>query len=70
MIKIIDYSEKSIAIIGNTYELKDKLKSLNARFNRHLKIDGKFVWGWIASTKQKKQIEKVINDHLKTQQQV
>lgn len=42
-IKIVDYSEKSIAIIGNTKPLKDLLKSLGGRFNPKLTCGA----GWI-----------------------
>lgn len=44
-IEIVDYSEKAIAIIGNTKPLKDILKSVGGRFNAHLKCGA----GWIFS---------------------
>lgn len=40
---IKDYSDKAIAIYGNTKEIKDRLKELGGRFNPHLR-DGA---GWV-----------------------
>lgn len=42
-VKIIDYSEKAIAVIGNTKPIKDKLKAAGGRFNAKLSCGA----GWI-----------------------
>lgn len=42
-IRIVDYSEKAIAVYGDTKSIKDKLKSLGGRFNPRLR-EGT---GWI-----------------------
>lgn len=42
-IQIIDYSEKAIAVIGETKPIKDKLKELGGRFNFRLSCGA----GWI-----------------------
>lgn len=42
-VQIISYSEKAIAVIGDTYPLKDKLKSLGGKFNKFLSCGA----GWI-----------------------
>lgn len=42
-IKIIDYSEKAVAVIGNTKPIKDKLKELGGMFNFRLSCGA----GWI-----------------------
>lgn len=44
-LQIIDYSEKAIAIIGDTRAIKDTLKTLGGRFNAHLTCGA----GWIFS---------------------
>ena len=44
-VQIIDYSEKAIAIIGETRAIKDTLKTLGGRFNAHLTCGA----GWIFS---------------------
>lgn len=48
-VKMVDYSEKAIAVIGNTYEIKDELKELGGRFNRFLTVEGVKVAGWVFS---------------------
>lgn len=46
-IQIIEYSDRAVAVIGNTYPIKDQLKSIGARFNKFLRIDGQTTAGWI-----------------------
>lgn len=50
-IRVIQYSEKSVAIVGNTKELKEQLRENGGRFNSHLKVEGEKVAGWIFSNK-------------------
>ena len=42
-IQMIDYSERSIALIGDTRPIKDKLKEIGGKFNPHLSCGA----GWI-----------------------
>jgi len=51
-LEIIDYSEKSIAIIGNTKEYKEYFKKLGGRFNKYLRCGA----GWIFSIKRKDEL--------------
>jgi hypothetical protein len=52
-VTIVDYSEKSIAVIGDTYAIKDILSDLGGRFNKFLTINNEKVAGWIfAKTKE------------------
>lgn len=44
-VQIIDYSEKAIAVVGDTRAIKETLKSLGGRFNAHLTCGA----GWIFS---------------------
>lgn len=53
-VNIIDYSEKAIAVIGDTKPIKDKLKELGGKWNNKLTCGP----GWIFS---KKRMEEVIN---------
>lgn len=48
-VQIIDYSEKSVAVIGNTYQIKDILKKLGGKFNARLSCGA----GWIFSKSKK-----------------
>ena len=53
-VKIVKYSEKSVAIFGDTKIIKEELKSIGSGFNRFLKNpdnqDEKLA-GWILSIK-------------------
>ena len=54
--QIIDYSEKAIAVVGDTRDIKDKLKALGGRFNPRLSCGA----GWIFSKKQCAEVEKLL----------
>lgn len=54
--KVIEYSEKSIALVGDTKEIKDKLKKLGGRFNSGLSCGA----GWVFSKTKQKDLEKLI----------
>lgn len=55
-IQIVDYSEKAIAVIGNTKRLKDELKALGGRFNFRLSCGA----GWIFPKSKKAEILAII----------
>jgi hypothetical protein len=59
-IKIVDYSEKAIAVFGNTKSYKNKFLNIYGRFNPNLKIKNEKVPGWVFSKKRKEEIEKLI----------
>lgn len=46
-VEIVDYSEKAIAVFGDTKPMKDKLKALGGRFNPFLMNSGEKMAGWI-----------------------
>jgi|GEM_PF-1717854 len=46
-VQVIEYSDRAIAVIGETYPIKDQLKQIGARFNKFLRIDGQTTAGWI-----------------------
>lgn len=50
--EIVEYSEKSIAIFGDTKSIKDELKALGGKFNPALKNNGEKRAGWIFPKKQ------------------
>jgi hypothetical protein len=56
-ISIIDYSEKAIAVIGNTKPIKDQLKALGGRFNFRLTCGV----GWIFAKTKREEVEKLIS---------
>ena len=51
-IRLIDYSEKAFAIIGDTRAIKETLKSLGGRFNGRLSCGA----GWIFSKKKEQEV--------------
>ncbi len=55
-IEIIDYSEKAIALIGDTRPIADKLKELGGRFNPRLTCGA----GWIFSKRKEQEIRNLL----------
>lgn len=56
-IQIVDYSEKAIAVIGDTKPIKDQLKELGGKFNFRLSCGA----GWIFSKKQLADVQKLLS---------
>lgn len=59
-LEIVDYSEKAIAVFGDTKAIKDQLKELGGRFNPSLNYNGKKRAGWIFSKKQADKVKELI----------
>ena len=55
-LKIVDYSEKSFAVIGDTKPVKEQLKQLGGAWNRGLTCGA----GWIFSNKARERVEEFI----------
>ncbi len=51
-LEMIEYSEKSIAVFGDTKSIKEELKALGGKFNPALKNNGEKRAGWIFPKKQ------------------
>ena len=52
-LELVNYSDKAVALFGDTKPIKDKLKALGGRFNPFLMNGGEKMAGWIfAKTKQ------------------
>ena len=56
-IQIVNYSEKAIAVIGDTRAIKDILKAIGGRFNAHLTCGA----GWIFSKSKEEAIKAALN---------
>ena len=56
-IQIVNYSEKAIAVIGDTRAMKDTLKAIGGRFNAHLTCGA----GWIFSKSKEEAIKAALN---------
>jgi hypothetical protein len=58
---IVDYSEKALAVFGDTKAVKDRLKALGGRFNPQLTHQGVKQAGWIFSKKREEQLRNTLN---------
>lgn len=57
-LEIVDYSEKAIAVIGETKNIKDELKKLGGRYNPRLKCGA----GWIFPKTKMEDIQKLLSN--------
>lgn len=48
-VRIVAYSDRALAVVGDTKPLRDTLKSLGGRFNAGLTVDGVRRAGWVFS---------------------
>lgn len=55
--RVVDYSEKALAVYGDTREIKEQLKQLGGRFNTHLR-DGA---GWIFSKQKAEELQALLS---------
>lgn len=62
-IEMLQYSDKSYAIIGDTKPIKDILKENGGRFCPFLTVDGQKTAGWIFNLKNAEKVEKVLNKY-------
>lgn len=60
---IYEYSEKSIAVFGNTTPHKEILEEYGGKYNRNLKKDGENTPGWIFIKSKREKIQKYINSN-------
>lgn len=58
---LVDYSEKAIALFGDTKEIKDSLKEIGGRFNKFLTHNGEKQPGWIFSKTKTNELELLIS---------
>lgn len=59
-LEIVDYSEKAIAVFGDTKAIKEQLKELGGRFNPALNYNGEKRVGWIFSKKQADKVRELL----------
>lgn len=58
---IVDYSEKAVAIFGDTKTIKEQLSALGGRFNMYLTLNGKKCAGWIFQKSKEDDLRKLVN---------
>jgi len=59
---IVHYSEKAIAVFGDTRAIKDNLKALGGRFNPKLTHDNGKKAGWIFSKSKEEEVYNLLNN--------
>jgi hypothetical protein len=57
MLRIVDYSDASVALFGDTFPIKDKCKQLGGSFNKSLTLDSGRAPGWIFTKDKKSELE-------------
>ena len=57
---IVDYSQKALAIFGDTKPIKDQLKALGGRFNPKLTHEGSKQAGWIFSKSKENELKNLL----------
>jgi hypothetical protein len=57
-----NYTEKSVAVFGDTKPFSDRLKELGGRYNPNLTLNGEKTPGWIFSNKKKEELQQLINN--------
>ena len=60
--EIIDYSEKSVAVVGDTKNIKESLKEIGGVFNPRLRCGA----GWIFSKKKMAELEQLLSNGVVT----
>jgi hypothetical protein len=55
--QLIEYSEKAVAVVGDTKAVKDQLKELGGRFNGELTCGA----GWVFPKSKVEQLEQLLN---------
>lgn len=63
-IQIVDYSEKAIAVIGETKQIKDELKSLGGKFNFRLSCGA----GWIFPKTKLAEVQQLLSGGATTEE--
>lgn len=59
-LQLVKYSDRAVALIGDTKQIKDKLKELWGSYNPNLRINGQTVKGWVFSAKREPQLRQLI----------
>lgn len=63
-VEIIDYSEKAIAVFGDTKPLKEILRSLGGRFSPRLQNNGQTAAGWVFPKRNEQKVRQTLASYL------
>lgn len=59
--EIVDYSEKAIALFGDTKAIKDLLSAMGGKFNPRLTYKGNKRAGWIFNINKRNELNTILN---------
>ena len=59
-LEMVDYSERAVAVFGDTKAVKEQLKELGGRFNPALNCNGEKRAGWIFSRKKADEVRSLV----------
>ena len=59
-VEVVGYSDKALAVFGDTRALADELKAIGAKFNRALTYNGERRAGWIISRRKANELEALL----------
>ena len=62
-LSIFDYSERAIAVFGETKNYKNKLTEIGGKYNASLNDDGEKKAGWIFPKSKKNIVQQLENIH-------
>ena len=62
-INIVNYSEKSIAVLGETKPLREHLSAIGGKWNPSLTHNGEKVAGWIFVSSKRDEVKKVLTSY-------
>ena len=54
---IVQYSDKAIAVLGDTFQVKDVIKALGGKWNARLTYEGTHTMGWILPATKRRAVE-------------
>ncbi len=55
--EIVDYSDRAVAVFGDTRSVKDKLQALGGKFNMYLTRNGQRSAGWVFQKSKKSELQ-------------
>lgn len=61
-LRIVDYSEKSIAVFGDTKPFKNYLLDIGGKYNDKLTFEDKKTPGWIFSKSKRAKVEELVDE--------
>lgn len=68
-VEVVGYSEKALAVFGDTRALADELKTIGAKFNRALTYNGERRAGWIISRRKADELAALLAVPQETEQE-